>query len=98
MCLGLTSPCSSYPEHCTHSTLLNAYLSEETIGPLPLLRIAAAYPEAVDEVYRRVLRQRHFTWAEHGEALLRKRKAWYYDHEPRPGISVIGNRLAELGA
>ena len=31
-----------------------------------------------------------------GEALLRRRKARYYEHEPRPGISVIGARLKEL--
>jgi hypothetical protein len=32
----------------------------------------------------------------HGEALLRRRKPWYYEREPRPGISVIGTRLSEL--
>jgi hypothetical protein len=34
--------------------------------------------------------------AEHGEALMRRRKAWYYRHEPRPGVTVIGDRLLEL--
>lgn len=80
----------------TYADLLRTYLRVETIGPLPLRRLAAAYPENADDVYRSVLRQPHFTWAEHGEALLRKRKAWYYEREPRPGVSVIGNRLAEL--
>jgi LuxR family maltose regulon positive regulatory protein len=42
------------------------------------------------------LRQPNFTWAEHGEALLRRRKPWYYEHEPRPDISVLGARLSEL--
>jgi len=27
---------------------------------------------------------------------MRRRKPWYYEHEPRPGISVIGARLSEL--
>jgi hypothetical protein len=36
------------------------------------------------------------TWAEHGEALLRRRKPWYYEHAPRPDISVLGARLSEL--
>lgn len=31
-----------------------------------------------------------------GEALLRRRKPWYYEHEPRPDISVLGARLSEL--
>jgi len=47
-------------------------------------------------VFRKILRQRDFTWAEHGEALMRRRKAWYYRREPRPGVSVIGARLWEL--
>ncbi|HME67350.1 MAG TPA: hypothetical protein VKG61_20860 [Streptosporangiaceae bacterium] len=34
--------------------------------------------------------------AEHGEALMRRRKAWYYRREPRPGVTVIGDRLLEL--
>jgi hypothetical protein len=45
-------------------------------------------------VLRKILRQPNFTWAEHGEALLRRRKPWY--HEPRPDIAVIGARLSEL--
>ena len=49
-----------------------------------------------DAVYRKILRRRDFTWAEHGEALMRRRKAWYYQREPRPGVSVIGDRLLEL--
>jgi hypothetical protein len=49
-------------------------------------------------VYRKILRQRDFTWAEHGEALMRRRKAWYYQREPRPGVSVIGDRLMELAS
>jgi hypothetical protein len=79
-----------------YADLLRTYLREETIAPLPLCRLAAAYPETVDAVFRKVLRQRTFTWSEHGDALLRKRKPWYYAQEPRPGVSVIGDRLAEL--
>lgn len=26
----------------------------------------------------------------------RRRKPWYHEHEPHPGISVIGARLSEL--
>src|SRR5262249_26110394 len=39
-----------------------------------------------------------FSWAEHGEELLRRRKPWYHAQEPRPGVSVIGERLGELAA
>jgi len=81
-----------------YADVLRGYLRSETIGPLPLRRLAAAYPDTVDAVYRKILRKRDFTWAEHGEALMRRRKAWYYQHEPRPGVSVIGARLLELAS
>ena len=79
-----------------YADVLRGYLGAETIGPLPFRRLAAAHPQTVNAVFRKVLRQPNFTWAEHGEALLRRRKPWYYEHEPRPDISVLGARLSEL--
>ena len=79
-----------------YAEVLRGYLGSETIAPLPLQRLAAAHPDTVDAVFRKILRKREFTWAEHGEALMRRRKAWYYEREPRPGVSVIGDRLLEL--
>jgi hypothetical protein len=79
-----------------YADVLRGYLRSETIAPLPLQRLAAAHPDTADAVFRKILRRRDFTWAEHGEALLRRRKAWYYEQEPRPGFSVIGHRLQEL--
>jgi hypothetical protein len=81
-----------------YSDVLRGYLGSETIGPLPFRRLAAAHPKTVDAVFRKILRKPNFTWAEHGEALLRRRKPWYYECGPRPGISVIGARLSELAA
>ena len=79
-----------------HADALRGYLQSDTIGPLPLLRLATAYPQTVDAVFRKILRKPNFAWTEHGEALLRRRKAWYYEREPRPGFSMIGARLSEL--
>jgi len=79
-----------------YADALRGYLASETIGPLPFHRLADAYPETVDEVFQKTLRQRGFSWSEHGESLLRRRKPWYYETEPRPGVSVIGARLSEL--
>jgi hypothetical protein len=81
-----------------YADALRGYLQSETIAPLPLQRLAAAHPDRVDTVFRKILRRRDFTWAEHGETLMRSRKAWYYQHEPRPGVSVIGDRLVELAS
>jgi hypothetical protein len=79
-----------------YTDVLRGYLRSETIGPLPFRRLAAAHPDTADTVFRKLLRKPDFSWAEHGEALMRRRKPWYYEHEPRPCISVIGARLSEL--
>jgi hypothetical protein len=81
-----------------YSDVLRGYLESDSVGPLPIRRLTAAHSETADAVFRKVLRKPSFHWADHGEALLRRRKAWYYEHEPRPGISVIGSRLQELTA
>jgi len=79
-----------------YADTLRGYLRSDTISPLPFRRLAAAHPDTADTVFRKVLRKPNFTWAEHGEALMSRRKPWYYEREPRPGISVIGTRLSEL--
>lgn len=60
------------------------------------VRTAIRRMESVDAVFRRLLRKPDFTWSGHGDALLRRRKPWYYENEPRPGVSVIGDRLSKL--
>jgi len=52
--------------------------------------------QAQDTQKWRISPRRDFTWTEHGEALMRRRKEWYYRRQPRPGVSVIGDRLMEL--
>ncbi|WP_255306053.1 hypothetical protein [Streptomyces sp. Wb2n-11] len=79
-----------------HQDLLRTYLREESITPLPIRRLVSAHPETADVVFRKLLRRPGFSWSEHGETLLRRRKPWYYESDPRPGVSVIGDRLREL--
>jgi hypothetical protein len=79
-----------------HANVLRAYLREDMIPPLPLRRMAAAFPGHVDAVFRRVLGNRNFTWSQHGDALLRKRKPGYYESEPTPGVAVLSDRVLEL--
>ncbi|MBD0674096.1 hypothetical protein [Streptomyces sp. CBMA156] len=86
------------PGRSRHQDLLRVYLREESVTPLPVRRLAAAHPETVDTVFRKLLRRPGFTWVEHGEELLRRYKPWYYASEPRPGVSVIGERLGELAS
>ena len=79
-----------------HANVLRAYLREDAIPPLPLRRMAAAFPGNVDAVFRRVLGNRAFTWKQNGTGLLRKRKPGYYDAEPTPGVAVLSDRVIAL--
>jgi hypothetical protein len=79
-----------------HANVLRAYLREDMIPPLPLRRVAAAHPRNADAVFRRVLGNRGFSWRQHGEGLLRKRKPGYFEDEPLPGVAVLSDRVMEL--
>lgn len=80
-----------------HANVLRAYLREDTIPPLPLRRAAAAFPaQNVDLVFRKVLGNRNFTWRQHGESLLRKRKPGAFEDQQTPGVAVLGDRVLAL--
>ena len=94
---GIASPDPSLAADREHANVLRAYLREDAIPPLPLRRIAAAFPAGnVDEVYQKVLGNRNFTWRQHGDGMLRKRKPGYYADEPFPGVAVLSDRVLEL--
>ena len=71
-------------------------LFRSTIPPLPLRRMAAAFPDNVDPVFRRVLGNRNFQWTSNGPGLLKKRKPGYYEAEPTPGVAVLSDRVMAL--
>lgn len=73
---------------------LKAYLTEDSLSPVPLIRLAKREHDNADRVFRRLLGKPRFSWAAHGEALLREHKPAWYERQPRPRISVIGDRLA----
>jgi len=79
-----------------HANVLRAYLREDSIPPLPLRRLAAAFPGNADAVLQRVLGNRNFSWQQNGEALLRKRKPGYYAADPTPGVAVLSDRVMNL--
>jgi len=79
-----------------YANVLRAYLREESIPPLPLRRMAAAYPGNVDAVFRRVLGNRNFSWSQNGGGLLKKRKPGYYRADPTPGVAVLSDRVLAL--
>ena len=79
-----------------HANVLRAYLREDTIPPLPLRRMAEAFPDGVDAVFRRVLGNRNFSWSQNGSGLLRKRKPGFFEAEPTPGVAVLSDRVMAL--
>jgi hypothetical protein len=89
----------SYPALATdpdHARTLRGYLSDESITPAPLRRLARTHPETVDEVFRAVLAHPEFSWSTHGETLLREYKPAYFSQTPHPATLVIADRLAAL--
>jgi hypothetical protein len=80
-----------------HATLaqLDDYLRDESVSPLAIRRLVQRHPDGVDPVFRALLRKPGFSWTRDGEKLLQRRKR-FFDREPAPSISVVGERLAEL--
>jgi len=79
-----------------HANVLRAYLREDSIPPLPLRRMASAFPGNADVVFQRILGNRSFTWEQNGPGLLRKRKPTYYAADPTPGVAVLSDRVMAL--
>lgn len=79
-----------------HAELLRGYLEDDNVSPLPFRRLAAAYPDTADEVFRTMLSRPDFTWEKDGEKLLRQHKAAFYAEKQRPSLAVFGSRLLDL--
>ncbi len=75
---------------------LRAYLDDESIPPLVIRRLVERHPDGADQIFRTLLRKPGFTWSRDGEKLLRREKKPYFDREPVPSVSIIGQRLVEL--
>lgn len=75
---------------------LRVYLADDSVSPLAIRRLVQRHPHNADAVFRALLRKPGFSWARDGEALLRRRKKSFHATEPRPGTTVLGQRLAEL--
>lgn len=74
---------------------IKAYLDDDEVDPVPLVRLAARYPDNASRVLRLALGKPAFRWATDGEALLRTKKAAWYSNEHLPHVTVMGDRLAE---
>lgn len=75
---------------------LKDFLTDETVPPHLIRRLAAQYPDTVDQVFAALLGKPRFSWTRDGEALLARKKPEFFDREPAPGITVTGTRLGQL--
>lgn len=75
---------------------LKDFLNDETVPPHLIRRLAAQYPDTVDQVFAALLGKPGFSWTRDGEALLARKKPESFKREPAPSITVTGTRLAQL--
>jgi hypothetical protein len=80
----------------TNLARLREWLHDESVTPLAFRRLVQRHPDGADPVFRALLRKPGFSWSRDGESLLRRHKKSFFDREPLPSISIVGERLAEL--
>lgn len=74
---------------------IRAYLDDDSVDPVPLLRLAARYPDNASRVLRLALGKPAFRWDTDGQALMRTKKATWYANEHFPHVAVLGDRLTQ---
>jgi hypothetical protein len=79
-----------------YADALLGYLDSESIYPGVLRRLALAHPDTADQVFQTVLKKPSFTWAKHGELLLRKHKPWYFRQDRYPNVTPTSDYLRGL--
>lgn len=77
-----------------YRALLKTYLDDDSVSPVPLLRLVEPDLSRADAVFRLLLGKPRFHWTSDGESLLRGRKSDWYRSPRLPRFSVIGDRLA----
>lgn len=76
-----------------HRGLMKRYLTDDSVSPVPLVRLAERDDAKADRVFRRLTGNPGFSWRDGGETLLRRHKPWWYQRPPLPRTVVISDRL-----
>jgi hypothetical protein len=69
------------------------YLDDDTVSPLPFRRLVERDPDKASTVFAKLLRRPGFDCGRDGEALMRQRKAAYFDNPVQPSITPLGERV-----
>jgi hypothetical protein len=76
-----------------HKETVKAYLTDESVDPVPLRRLTARYPDTASRVIRGALGKPGLNWERDGEQLLRKYKKAWLARPTMPRVSIITDRL-----
>lgn len=74
---------------------MTSYLRDDTVSPAAIRILAERDTEKAGVVFQKLLKKRGFSWAEHGEALLRKHKARYFETPQLPTNIPVSETMAE---
>jgi hypothetical protein len=73
--------------------IVRSYLTEDSLSPVPLVRLAERDHGKASQVFRRVTNNATFSWPEDGEPLLRRHKPTWYARPQLPRTVVLNDRL-----
>lgn len=76
-----------------HRQRVLEYLDDDSVSPLPFRRLAEHDPDKASTVFAKLLRRPGFDWRRDGDALMRRRKAAYFDKPVLPSVTPLGERL-----
>lgn len=77
-----------------HTDVVAAYLTDDSVDPIPIQRLAARYPDNAGRVVRTALRKPGLRWEGNGDEVLRRFKAKWYQRPILPRVTVVSDRLA----
>ena len=72
---------------------VKAYLTDESVDPVPLRRLTDRYPDTASRVIRAALGKPALSWERDGEQLLHRYKQAWLARPDLPRVSVINDRL-----
>jgi hypothetical protein len=78
-----------------HQDLVATYLTDPSVSAVPFRRCALAWPDGTNTVLAAVTRRPAFSWARHGDDLIRRHKPGDTDRPVRPSFTALGTLLTE---
>ncbi|MEO3888459.1 hypothetical protein [Nonomuraea sp. B5E05] len=75
--------------------ILTSYLRGDDISPAAIRLLAEPDPDNASVVFQKLLKKKGFSWPEHGEALLRRHKARYFETPQLPTTVPVSAAMTE---